>query len=235
MTAVITGAAGGIGLALAEALHARGEQLVLTDIKAAVLTEVATRLGATAVPADVADPEAMAALAERAPHARTVCLNAGILGQSLGAPWEVPAEDWDRVFAVNVAGVVNGLRAFVPRLLTAGEPARVLITASLAGLAVFPGGGAYGPAKHAVTALATHAAMALADTPVRVTMLCPALVATGISAEGVPPSAVAEEALRAMDEGRFAVTPPEWHGAVVRQAGQRVAGEVPGVPSPVLD
>lgn len=183
-TAVITGAATGIGRALAEALHARGARLILADVNADALAETATRLDATACTTDVADPDAMAALAEKAPRANLICLNAGIVGAALGAPWEVPPDDWDRVFAVNVSGVVNGLRAFVPRLLAAGESAHVLITGSLAGLTVFPGGGAYGPSKHAVVALAQHAAMVLADTPVSVSMICPALVATGMSAEG---------------------------------------------------
>ncbi|MBP2478413.1 NAD(P)-dependent dehydrogenase (short-subunit alcohol dehydrogenase family) [Crossiella equi] len=230
MTAVITGAASGIGLALAEALHARGTGLVLADVNAPDLSEVAGRLGATAVPTDVTDPQALVALADEAPGARLVCLNAGILGQDLGAPWEVSAEDWDRVFAVNVAGVVNGLRAFVPRLLASGEPAHLLITASLAGAATFPYGGAYGPSKHAVTSLATATAQALADTPVGVTMLCPALVATKMSPEGVPPEEIAAAALRAVDEGRFAVVPEDWQETVVRQRRQLVRGELPEVP-----
>lgn len=180
LTAVVTGAASGIGRALAEALHATGARLVLADVDADALSVTATRLGAIGVLTDVSDPAAMSALAAQAPQARLICLNAGVVGSSLGAPWEVPPDEWDRVFAVNVGGVVNGLRAFVPGLLASGEPAHVLITASLAGLAVFPGGGAYGPSKHAVTAIAQHAAMALTGTPVRVSMICPALVSTGM-------------------------------------------------------
>jgi NADP-dependent 3-hydroxy acid dehydrogenase YdfG len=171
----------------------------------------------------------MGELAEAASHARLICLNAGVVGASVGAPWEVPAEEWDRVFAVNVGGVVNGLRAFVPALLASGESAHVLVTASLAGLMVFPGGGAYGPSKHAVAAVVQHAAMALADTAVGVSMICPALVATGMSAEGVAPAVVAEEALRAVDEGVFAVVPEEWRAVVVEQTERVVAG-LPAMP-----
>jgi NAD(P)-dependent dehydrogenase (short-subunit alcohol dehydrogenase family) len=233
LTAVVTGAAGGIGRALAEALHARGAGLVLADIDAEALAATASRLGATAVPTDVADPAAMSALAAQARQARLVCLNAGVVGQSLGAPWEVGAEEWDRVFAVNVGGVVNGLRAFVPTLLAAGEPAQVLITASLAGLAVFPAGGAYGPSKHAVTAIAQHAAMALAGTPVQVHMICPALVRTGMSPEGIDPALVAEEALQAIEGGVFAGVPAQWQAAVVTQIERTVSGNWPAPPAPI--
>ncbi|WP_433289929.1 SDR family oxidoreductase [Pseudonocardia sp. CA-142604] len=232
LEAVVTGAAGGIGLALAEALHAKGVELVLVDVDAVGVTAAATRLGATAVTGDVADPVAMQALADRAPQARLICLNAGIVGPSLGAPWEVPAEEWDRVFAVNVSGVVNGLRAFVPRLLAMDKPAHVLVTASLAGLAVFPGGGAYGPSKHAVTAVVKHAAMVLAGTPVSISMVCPALVATGMSPEGVSPALVAEEALGTVEDGTFAILPEEWRETVVDQVRATVAGSQPAAPVP---
>jgi NADP-dependent 3-hydroxy acid dehydrogenase YdfG len=232
LTAVVTGAASGIGRALAEALHARGARLVLADIDVDALAATATRFGARSVPTDVADPEAMNSLAAQAGQARLICLNAGVVGGSLGAPWDVPPDEWDRVFAVNVGGVVNGLRAFVPRLLASGEPSQVLITASLAGLTVFAGGGAYGPSKHAVSAIAQHAAMALADTPVRVTMICPSLVRTGMSPEGMDPAAVAADALRAVDEGVFAVVPAQWQATVVAQVDRVVSGQWPAPPVP---
>ncbi|MCE0763743.1 SDR family NAD(P)-dependent oxidoreductase [Pseudonocardia kujensis] len=231
-TAVVTGAGSGIGLALAAQLRERGAELVLADVDRAAVLGAAERLGATAVVADVADPEAVEQLAEQASGARFVCLNAGIVGPSVGAPWEVPAAEWDRVFAVNVAGVVNGLRAFVPRLLGAAEPAHVLVTASLAGMTVFPGGGAYGPSKHAVAAVVAHAAMALEGTPVGIGMICPALVATGMSPVGADPADVAREALRAVDDGVFAVVPPEWRAAVVDQLATVAAGGRPTPPAP---
>ncbi|MBY0440591.1 MAG: SDR family oxidoreductase [Mycobacteriaceae bacterium] len=128
--------------------------------------------------------------------------------------------------------MVNGLRAFVPALLARGEPAHVLITASLAGLGVFPGGGAYGPSKHAVTAIAQQTALMLADTPVRVHMVCPSLVATGMSAEGVDPAWVAREALQALDEDVFAVIPDEWKPALVAQCDRIISGQWPIPPIP---
>ena len=163
-SAVITGASSGIGRALAIRLASTGARLVLADVHAEKLAELATELNATAVPTDVADHEAVEALAAAARDAQLVCLNAGIVGSALGAPWEVDPQEWQAVVAVNLGGVINGLRAFVPRLLASGRPGHILITASLAGLATFAGGGAYGASKHAVVAVAEQAALALADT-----------------------------------------------------------------------
>ena len=231
-TAVVTGAASGIGRALAGRLHATGARLVLADVDHAGLSEAAAELGATAVPTDVSDPDAMAALAEAAPDAELVCLNAGIVGSALGPPWEVDPGEWDAVFAVNVGGVVNGLRAFVPRLLAADRPGHILITASLAGLAAFAGGGAYGASKHAVVAVAEQAALALTDTPVRVTVLCPALVRSAMSATGQDPNEVADTALAAVRDGRFAVVPAEWGAAVRRRWDRIVDGDPPQPAAP---
>lgn len=234
MTAVVTGAGSGIGRALARGLAGRGANLVLADTNAITLRDVAQSLGATGVPTDVAVPEAVEALAQAAGEARLVCLNAGSVGAELGSPWEVTAADWDRVFAVNVGGVVNGLRAFVPRLLAANRPAHILITGSLAGAATFPGGGAYGPSKHAVVGVAEHAAMALADTPIGVSMICPALVSTGMSSEGIDPSDVAAEALATIEDGTFAVIPQQWQQAVVTSATRLASGQRPEAPAPTL-
>jgi NADP-dependent 3-hydroxy acid dehydrogenase YdfG len=230
-SAVVTGAASGIGRALATRL-AGGARLVLADVQAPALAEVAVELGAVAVPTDVADWAAVEALAGAAPDAQLVCLNAGIVGTVLGAPWEAGPREWDRVLAVNVGGVVNGLRAFVPRLVASGRPGHILITASLAGLAAFPGGGVYGASKHAVVAIAEQTALALANTQVRVTVLCPALVRTAMSPVGDDPADVADEALTAVRQHRFAVIPPAWRAAILQRAERLVAGHPPVPPAP---
>jgi len=230
-SAVVTGAASGIGRALATRLAAGGAQVVLADREQVGLERVAADLGGTAIPTDVADPVAMRTLAEAAAAADLVCLNAGIVG-ALGALWEVGAEDWDAVFAVNVGGVLNGLRAFVPNLLAADRPGHILITASLAGLVVFPGVGAYGPSKHTVVAIAEQAAFELAGTNVGVSVLCPALVRTGMSEIGQDPLEVADLALDAAAAGTFLITPDAWHRAVVDRAERLVAGDRPTVPIP---
>jgi NADP-dependent 3-hydroxy acid dehydrogenase YdfG len=231
-SAVVTGAASGIGRALATRLAAAGTHLVLADVHATALAEVAADLHAAAIPTDVADPTAMQQLAATSPDADLVCLNAGIVGTALGAPWEADPSEWDTLLAVNLGGVVNGLRAFVPRLLASGRPSHILITASLAGLATFPGGGAYAATKHAVVAVAEQAALALADTPVGVTMLCPALVRSAMSPTGVDPADVADEALRAVHDGTFAVVPAEWQAAVLQRAEDLVHGRPPTPPTP---
>jgi NADP-dependent 3-hydroxy acid dehydrogenase YdfG len=230
-SAVVTGAASGIGRALATRLVADGTEVVLADRNRAELDRVTAELGGTAIPTDVADPVAMRALAKSAVGADLVCLNAGVVGV-LGALWEVDAEDWDAVFAVNVGGVLNGLRAFVPDLLAAGRPTHILITASLAGLVVFPGVGAYGPSKHTVVAIAEQAAFELAGTNVGVSVLCPALVRTGMSEIGQDPLEVADLALKAAASGTFLITPGAWHRAVVDRAERLVAGDRPTVPVP---
>jgi NAD(P)-dependent dehydrogenase (short-subunit alcohol dehydrogenase family) len=228
--AVITGAASGIGRSLAEQLGRRGSPLLLADIDSRNLARVAGALQALAMPTDVADPAAVERLADAAPGVRLVCLNAGVLSTRPGPIWEAPPNEWDRVFAVNLGGVVNGLRAFVPRLLDTGQPASILITASLAGLATWPGGGPYAASKHAVVTVAEQAALALAGTAVSITVLCPALVRSGMSATGEDPDHVAHAALRAVEERRFSVVPPEWHHAIRQRADRLASGAGPEIP-----
>lgn len=229
-TAVVTGAAGGIGRALTRRLAATGHQVHLIDV--ADTADLATEVGGVAHVIDVSDAEDMQRLAAAAGDVEVVCLNAGVVGASMGAPWEAPAEEWHRLLGINLLGVVNGLRAFVPGLLERDRPARIVVTASLAGLVTFPGGGAYAATKHALVAVAEQAALALADTPVTVTLLCPALVRSGMSETGEDPDAVAAQVLAAAAEGRFLVVPPEWEQAVVARAERLVAGAAPAVPEP---
>jgi NADP-dependent 3-hydroxy acid dehydrogenase YdfG len=233
--AVVTGAASGIGAELARQLAERGVRLVLADRDAEPLSALADRLSAEAVVMDVADPADNDRLAAVAGVPDLVCLNAGV-SSALAAPvWETTPEEWRRVLDVNLGGLVNGLRAFVPRLLAAGGPRRLLITASLAGLATWPGGGGYAASKHGAVAVAEQAALALAGTDVSVSVLCPALVRTGMSAVGQDPAVVATAALNASAEGRFLLMPDEWTDAV-RARGERLAAGLPPelpVPAPL--
>lgn len=226
--AVVTGAASGIGRALAVTLAVDGYHVHLADISPTA--HLASELGGRSHVVDVVDANAMEALATAASQASIVCLNAGIVGPSGGAPWEAPEDEWLSVLRVNLLGPVNGLRAFVPRLLAAGRPAQILITASLAGLVTFPGGGAYAATKHALVAVAEQAALALAETSVSVTVVCPALVRTAMSPQGVDPSDVASAALRGAREGAFVVMPVEWSSAVRGRAERLSSGEPPQMP-----
>ena len=156
---VITGAAGGIGLALAKAAQARGARLVIADIRKDALAEAEAELAkggeVLAVQTDVADAEAVAALANAA-YARfgkvTVLVNnAGVVAS--GLTWEVSEAAYDWVIGVNQKSVINGIRAFVPRMIVSGEPGHVVTIASGAGITVNPGFATYSMTKHAVVAL----------------------------------------------------------------------------------
>src|SRR5262245_18883290 len=138
--AVVTGAASGIGRALAEKLAAEGCKLVLADVDRARLDEIAHRLGALAVLTDVSRANEVDALAERAfaTHGAVHVLvnNAGV-GQG-GLAWEQPLADWEFVLGVNLWGSIHGVRAFVPRMLAQGAPAHIVNVASIAGLTANP-------------------------------------------------------------------------------------------------
>jgi NAD(P)-dependent dehydrogenase (short-subunit alcohol dehydrogenase family) len=230
-TAAVTGAASGIGRALATQLGNRGYSLRLADVDPAGLEAVSSELAAEfSLVTDVADASDVQAFADEIGAVDVLCLNAGVVGRSMGAPWEADPEEWDRVLGVNLHGVVNGLRSFVPLQLARGTPCQVLITASLAGAATWPGGGPYGVSKHAVLAVAEQAALELAATPVSVTVLCPGLVRTAMSDQGDDPLEVAAQGLRAMEEGRFAVLPQAWSSAVRNRAEILVSGRQPELP-----
>jgi NAD(P)-dependent dehydrogenase (short-subunit alcohol dehydrogenase family) len=229
--AVVTGAASGIGRALATLLAARGQRLLLGDLDGPRVSALAAVLGAASVTGDVRDPGFFVEVAETMPDPHLVCLNAGVVGESLGHPWDVPAQEWIRVFEVNVRGVLNGLAEFVPRMLASGEDRSLLITGSLAGLVTFPSGGAYAASKHALTAVTEQTALALAGSRVRVTLLCPALVRTAMSDVGVEPEIIAGEALDAVARGVFAAVPQEWKQAVRDRGGRLSNGLPPSLPT----
>jgi NADP-dependent 3-hydroxy acid dehydrogenase YdfG len=235
-SAVVTGAASGIGRAMAHILAAGGTRLVLADREPDALDRVVAELAAVSevrpVVMEVASPDDNERLAATAGAPHLVCLNAGVTSAQAEPVWATPPHEWRRVLDVNLGGVVNGLRAFVPPMLEAGGARHLLITASLAGLATWPGGGAYAASKHAVVAVAEQAALSLAGTGVSVTVLCPALVRTGMSEIGEEPAAVAAAALEAVHGDRFLVVPAEWAGAVRARGDRLAAGLPPNLPHP---
>ena len=187
--AVVTGAASGIGLALAARCAAEGMRVVLADVEETALAAAATGLreqGAEVLPVvtDVADPAAVDALRDAALQAfggvHLVVNNAGV-GGSQEPLWEVPLGDLEWVFGVNLWGVVHGIRSFVPVLLEQGA-GHVVNVSSVFGL--FAGSlGAYGASKHAVVALSEslHFQLREAGAPVGVSVLCPSAVATNFA------------------------------------------------------
>ena len=232
-TAVVTGAGSGIGRALAHQLHGHGARLLLADRDVEALERTAAATDGLAVPMDVASVDDNRSLATAAGAPRLLCLNAGVTSTWTGPVWEAPAEEWHRVIGINLGGVVNGLRAFVPTLLATGETHHILITASLAGLATWPGGGPYAASKHAVVTVAEQTALALADHPITVTVLCPALVRTGMSDHGDDPAEVAMQALQAVDEHRFVVLPDTWTQSVAERGHRLAEGQPPRIPTPL--
>lgn len=225
-TAVVTGAASGIGAALARRFAAAGARVVLADVHIARLQATARSLASDgaevlATVTDVADPVAVERLASEARDAYggvdVLCNNAGVL--AMGPVWSIDLDAWRRVVDVNLWGVVHGMRAFVPAMIERGSTAHVVNTASMAGVATLGAIGPYVATKHAIVALSEVLALDLADAGaghVGVSVLCPGYVPTRLGVDGddpvadPPPGApsatsVAEATFRAVRDGRFYV------------------------------
>lgn len=222
-TAVITGAASGFGRELALLCAAEGMRLVLADVDEIGLarTTELTGLPPQAVcaqrcnVADAGEVDRLAALAaERFGAVHLLFNNAGVI--AAGAVWKATPQDWQWVFGVNVMGVANGVRSFVPGMLAHGEPAWVVNTASVAGLVCPPELSVYAASKHAVVALSEclHHELAASGCLVGASVLCPAYVDTGIAdahrhrppelAERNPEDpAILERTKKAMQAGRL--------------------------------
>lgn len=189
---VITGAASGIGRAMADAFAREGARLAIADIEVEPLRiaeQELQRVGVevVAVQTDVAQSSSVNALAKStlAQFGRVdiVCNNAGI-GQSLRPIWEISRTYWEWFLGVNLWGVIHGVQTFVPILLEQGSEAHIVNTASVAGLVSYPLTylGPYCAAKHAVVSISETLAADLlhAKSKVHVSVLCPGFVRTNI-------------------------------------------------------
>jgi NAD(P)-dependent dehydrogenase (short-subunit alcohol dehydrogenase family) len=245
--AVVTGAASGIGYALARSFAADGAKVVLADVHGDVCAEVAAALaeetGAEVLPVttDVSDPAAVDALAaatiERFGTVHVVCNNAGLL--AMGHVWDLSLEEWQRVLGVNLWGVIHGIRSFVPHLLAHDEPGYVVNTASMAALMAMGGLAPYSSSKHAVLALTETLFHDLEDVGagerIGVSVLCPGMVPSrlGLDDRRAPvrepgrrelsADQVAAAVRAAMAERRFYVLTHDGSAALARQRTDAIA------------
>lgn len=185
--AVVTGAASGIGRALAIGFAAEGMRVVAADIDEAGAKATVARIGADAVArrVDVADSESVAALADGcfAEFGQVDLLvnNAGVFQGGLS--WERSLEDWEWTFGVNVYGIIHGHRSFVPRMIAQGTDGHVVNTASVAAFVSAPASGPYIVSKCAALSLTECLAHDLAAVGAKVgaSVLTPSAFDTGIA------------------------------------------------------
>jgi NAD(P)-dependent dehydrogenase (short-subunit alcohol dehydrogenase family) len=189
-TAVVTGAASGIGRAMAGAFLNEGMNVVLADIDEERLNDTVRSFkdaGGSVLGAhtDVSDVNQVQTLALKALDSfgavHVLCNNAGI-GYPTRSSWEAPLEVWKWVLDVNLMGVIHGIQTFVPIMLKQEMGGHIVNTASIAGLISSGISAAYGVSKHAVVALseALHIEFLTRNANVKVSVLCPGNVNTDI-------------------------------------------------------
>ncbi|MFO0689065.1 MAG: SDR family NAD(P)-dependent oxidoreductase [Myxococcota bacterium] len=194
--AVVTGAGSGIGEGLARTAAELGMQVALADVNVERMERVAAEIratGATAItiPTDVADPAALDRLAatvhEQLGDVRLLMNNAGI--EILGLTWELPTDVWERAIRINVLGVIHGVRAFVPRMLAAGQPAFIGNLSSIGGLSMMAVQTPYILSKHAVLSFSEclRMEMDLVGAPISVSAVLPGPIATRIFTDAATP------------------------------------------------
>ncbi len=218
-TAVVTGAASGMGLAFAQRFAAEGMNVVLADIEEEALHAEVTRLrqaerNVLGVVVNTMRREALEELRDRTiaefGNVHILVNNAGVAGGedvglradgSIRPAWEVPDSTWEWIMGVNFWGVLYGIQVFVPHMLAHGEDGHIVNTASLAGL--MPGGGAYSVSKHAVLSLTEglYQQFQMLGANLSASVLCPGFVNTNIgSAERNKPAEFGEASQRTAEQ-----------------------------------
>lgn len=177
--AVVTGASSGIGAATVRALAADGYLTVAAARRLDRCEALAHEVGGEAIELDVTETESIARLADAVPQVDVVVHSAG---GALGLDPVLAGDDadWTEMYESNVLGVVRVTRALMPAL-ERGRPGHVVILGSVAGVEVYPGGGGYTAAKHAVHAVARTLRLETHDRGIRVTEIAPGMVETEFS------------------------------------------------------
>lgn len=177
--AVVTGASGGIGEASARRLAADGFEVVLGARRLDRLEAIAAEIGGRALPLDVTDPASVAAFAAAIPVCSVLVNNAG---GALGVDPVLDADldQWQWMFDANVLGVVRVTQALTAALEASGD-GRIVTIGSIAGFEIYPGGGGYVAAKHAISAVLKTLRIELLGRPIRVTEILPGMVETDFS------------------------------------------------------
>lgn len=187
--AVITGAASGIGRAIAERCVQEGMKVILADIEKAALAETEKALKAQgeiviAVPTDVSKAEEIEKLAQKTLDAfgavHLLFNNAGVVPNGGSTIWKSQYADWEWVIGVNLYGVIHGLHTFVPIMLEQDTECHIVNTASMAGLVSYEFLVSYHVSKHAIVALSENLYHSLAQqkAKVKASVLCPGWVKT---------------------------------------------------------
>jgi NAD(P)-dependent dehydrogenase (short-subunit alcohol dehydrogenase family) len=187
-TALITGAADGIGAALGEALIAAGANVFLSDIDAGKVKATGARMGAASAVCDVSDASAVSDLVDQAwselGSIDLLCANAGVIVP--GSLLEIEQRDIDFLFGVNVWGVLNACRPYAAKLRESGRPGYMLLTGSehsLSNPSYLRSAPLhlYNMSKHAVLSIGESMRAELGPSGVGVSVLCPGPVESGLS------------------------------------------------------
>ena len=220
-TAIVTGAASGIGKALAEELAIRKANVVLTDVNSARLDEVAESIrkvgnNAKAAALDVSDYEAVKKLVENTVTENKtldyIFNNAGIA--VAGEARDCSIDDWRCVLDVNLYGVVNGVASAYPIMVEQGF-GHIINTASIEGLIPFPGTISYVASKYAVVGLSNALRLEGADLGVKVSVVCPGYIKTPIFHVSKMIKMDRDKALERLPE-RFGITPEKCAVAILK-------------------
>ena len=225
-TAFITGGGNGIGLGIARSLARAGAKLALADLDAAALARAKAELqDITPVETyvlDVRDRDAYASTAEAVERAlgpvSLLFNNAGVAGGD--SVRRLTYELWDFYLGVNLYGVINGLQAFLPKMIERGQGGHVVNTASGAGLVASGAGILYTTSKYAVVGMSEELRLNpdLVSAGVGVSVLCPARVATDIVKRSMDAAPKAKVQLTAEQEKKIAET-IEMAGKMLHQVG----------------